>query len=69
MRLALASCGLLIAALLTVNWVLPHYAAPITCLVLLLVVQALRYLRLWTWHGKPVGRRRYLGDSMRVSGI
>ena len=60
MRLALASCGLLVAALLTVNWVLPHYGAPATCLVLLLVVQALRYLRLWTWRGKPIGRRAIL---------
>lgn len=57
MRLALVCCGVLIVALLTVNWVLPHYAAPVTGLFLLLVVQALRYLRLWNWRGKPIGRQ------------
>jgi hypothetical protein len=34
----------------------PHYAAPVTCLVVMLVVQALRHLRLWRWRGQPVGR-------------
>jgi hypothetical protein len=33
----------------------PHYAAPMTALVLALVLQAMRYLRGWAWKGKPVG--------------
>jgi hypothetical protein len=57
MRFALGTCGLLIMALLMVNWVSPHYAAPITGLVLLLVTQAIRHLRLWSWKGRPIGRR------------
>jgi hypothetical protein len=57
MRLPWVCCGMLIVALLTVNWVLPHYAAPVTGLLLLLVVQALRYLYQWDWREKPVGRQ------------
>jgi hypothetical protein len=34
----------------------PHYAAPLTALIVALVVQAMRYLRLWQWHGRPTGR-------------
>jgi hypothetical protein len=34
----------------------PHYAAPIIGLVVMLVLQALRHLRLWRWRGRPVGR-------------
>jgi putative effector of murein hydrolase LrgA (UPF0299 family) len=57
MRFLVATCGLLTTALLLVNWVLPHYGAPITGLVLLLVVQAMRHLWLWSWKGRPIGRR------------
>jgi len=34
----------------------PHYAAPMTALVIALVVQAMRYLRIWQWHGRPTGQ-------------
>jgi hypothetical protein len=34
---------------------IPHYAAPLTCLVLALVVQAFRHLRLCRWRGQPAG--------------
>ena len=57
MQFPLATCGLLTTTLLLVNWVFPHYGAPITGLVLLLVVQAIRHLRLWSWKGRPIGRR------------
>jgi hypothetical protein len=33
-----------------------HYAAPITCLVLALVIEALRRVRAWRWRGRPAGR-------------
>jgi hypothetical protein len=49
---ALATCGLSLAALLTETWVYPHYAAPITGLVFLLIVQGCRRLRLWRWPRK-----------------
>jgi len=34
---------------------LPHYAAPFTCAVLALVVQTMRRLRHYQWHGKASG--------------
>ncbi|MGO8789290.1 MAG: hypothetical protein ACLQVL_18145 [Terriglobia bacterium] len=33
----------------------PHYPSPGTCLVYALVLGAMRYLRSWRWHEKPVG--------------
>jgi len=34
----------------------PRKLAPATCLLILLVVQGLRHLRLCQWHGRPTGR-------------
>jgi hypothetical protein len=33
----------------------PHYAAPMTCLILALVLLSMRRLRQWHWGGRPVG--------------
>ena len=55
-RLALFTCGTLAVGLLMEPWVFPHYAAPITGLVVALVLQALRHLRLWRWPGTMAGR-------------
>jgi hypothetical protein len=33
----------------------PHYAAALTCVILALVLLAMRRLRVWEWHGKPAG--------------
>lgn len=33
-----------------------HYAAPMTCLVLALAIEALRRVRAWRWRGRPAGR-------------
>ena len=33
----------------------PHYAAPMTCLILVLVLSAMRQVRKWRSHGRPVG--------------
>jgi hypothetical protein len=33
----------------------PHYAAPLTCVILALVLLAMRWLRAWEWHRKPAG--------------
>jgi hypothetical protein len=55
MRFALLTCGVLGAGVLGETWIQPHYAAPITGLVFVLVLQAMRYLRLWRWRGRPTG--------------
>jgi hypothetical protein len=33
-----------------------HYAAPITGVILAIVLQGMRHLRVWMWRGKPAGR-------------
>jgi len=42
-------------ALVAQVWHNAHYAAPATGLVILIVVLAMRRLRLWQWRGRPVG--------------
>ena len=54
-QFALGTCALLIIALLAETWALPHYAAPVTPLVFLLMVESLRQARFAKWRGKAVG--------------
>jgi hypothetical protein len=44
------TCGLLIQ-----TWTFPHYIAPATGLIYLLLIQCMRHLRLWTWGCRTVG--------------
>jgi hypothetical protein len=46
---------LCLLGMVLVVWSLPHYAAPLTATAFLLVIQALRHIRLWRPGGKPVG--------------
>jgi hypothetical protein len=55
-RFALLTCAVLMAGLAMETWVAPHYAAPITGLILVLLLQAMRHLRVWRWRGQPTGR-------------
>jgi hypothetical protein len=55
MRLLLATFLLVTAAALVVIWSNAHYAAPLTCLVFALIVQAMRYLRTFRIKAGPVG--------------
>ena len=32
-----------------------HYAAPMACVLLALILQGMRHLRVWRWEGRPVG--------------
>jgi hypothetical protein len=43
------------AALTTVVWFEPHYAAPLLGALIAILVQALRHLRKWTPRGRPTG--------------
>jgi hypothetical protein len=56
MRIILVSCGVFTLGLLAETFVQPHYSAPIVGVILLLVLQSMRYLRLWRWRGWPVGQ-------------
>lgn len=55
MRAPLLILGVFAVGLAVETWTLPHYFAPATCLLYLIVVQCMRHLRFWRWRGKPTG--------------
>jgi hypothetical protein len=54
-RFALLTCGLVFLSILPTYLAAPHYAAPVTCLTIVLLLCSLRHLRLFVYRGKPVG--------------
>jgi hypothetical protein len=55
MRLPLTIFFLVGAGFFTVIWSMPHYAAPMTCVIFLLLMQAIRHLRTMKIAGRPIG--------------
>jgi hypothetical protein len=55
MRLPLTIFFLVTAGFITVIWSMPHYAAPMTGVIFLLLVQAIRHLRMIKVSGRPIG--------------
>jgi hypothetical protein len=55
MRFPLLAVSAFLLGLTVEIWTFPHYFAPATGLLYLIVVQCMRHMRLWRWHGKPVG--------------
>ena len=55
MRLPLITFLLVDAGFFVVIWGWPHYIAPITCVIFLLIVQAIRHVRTMRPCGRPVG--------------
>lgn len=55
MRLPLAIFALVLAGFLALIWSFPHYAAPVTCVIFLLLVQAIRHLRTMRLVQRPIG--------------
>jgi hypothetical protein len=55
-RFLLAVTAISVAGLGLEVFFYPHYAAPMTGLVYLWVILALRSLCRWTWHSRPIGR-------------
>jgi hypothetical protein len=47
---AVCCCGWMIE-----TWTMPHYVAPATALLYLLIVQCLRHLQFWNWRGRALG--------------
>jgi hypothetical protein len=54
-RLVLFQLIFCIFGLLIISWFIPHYAAPAVCSFVVILVQALRYMRHWKFAGRPVG--------------
>lgn len=55
-RFALLTCGVFAVGLRMESWFFMHYAAPITGIAFLLVLQSLRHLRVWRWQSRQAGR-------------
>jgi hypothetical protein len=56
MRLPLLASLVFCLGWLVETWTFPHYVAPATGLVYLVVMQCVRHMNLWRWRGAPVGR-------------
>src|SRR5262249_45348904 len=54
-RFLLVVCAVMAVGLLLEVWTTPHYAAPMTGVILAILLQAMRHLRVWRWRGKPAG--------------
>jgi hypothetical protein len=55
MRLLFLVGAFFLLGLAVETWTLPHYVAPATGLIYLVLLQCMRHLRLWRWHGRPIG--------------
>lgn len=54
-RFLVMTLACLMAALLSEVWRFPHYSAPATSIILALLIDCMRRVRLWRWHGAPTG--------------
>ena len=55
MRFALLACLFVVGGMLMVPAMLPHYAAPLTGLIYVLVFDGVRRMRSWQWRGRDSG--------------
>jgi len=55
LRLPLATFLVVTAGFFSIIWSMPHYEAPVTCVIFLLLVQAVRHLRTMKVRGRPLG--------------
>lgn len=55
MRFPLIALGVFVLGLAVQTWTTPHYFAPATCILYLVLLQCLRHLRFWRAGGKPIG--------------
>jgi hypothetical protein len=64
-KFLLAAVAVSFAGLAAEVFFFPHYAAPMTSLLLACVLVAMRRLRKWQWHGQPSGQ--FLGRAIPLS--
>ncbi|HKW61027.1 MAG TPA: hypothetical protein VJN89_00660 [Candidatus Acidoferrum sp.] len=55
MRVPLFALLLVSAGFFASIWSFPHYAAPVTCIIFLLLVQTIRHMRMMRIAGRPIG--------------
>jgi hypothetical protein len=44
-----------LAGLAVQTWTMPHYVAPVTGLIYIVLLQCMRHMRFFQWHGRPIG--------------
>ncbi|MBK9171228.1 MAG: glycosyltransferase family 39 protein [Bryobacterales bacterium] len=57
LRIAWIALAATLAGMALYPFFFPHYAAPVAGVILLLLMESLRRLSAWRWHGHDVGRR------------
>jgi hypothetical protein len=55
MRFPLTALGVFVAGLVPETWTMPHYFAPATALLYLVLLQCMRHMRLWKGRHSPQG--------------
>jgi hypothetical protein len=55
MRFPLMAGAVFLAGLAVQTWTMPHYVAPATGLIYIVLIQCMRHVRFWRWHGQPIG--------------
>jgi len=55
LRFPLLAGALFLLGIMVETWASPHYLAAATGLLYLVLMQCMRHLRLWRWHGRPYG--------------
>ncbi len=55
MRFPIFAGAFFLLGLAVETWTMPHYVAPATGLIYLLLLQAMRHLRLWRWREQQIG--------------
>ena len=55
MRFPLIAGAVFLAGLAVQTWTMPHYVAPATGLIYIVLIQCMRHMRFWRWHGRPIG--------------
>jgi hypothetical protein len=69
MRLALVAGIIVCFGWLVQTWTFPHYVAPATGLVYLVLVQSMRHMRLWRHAGAPLGKLLVRGVPLVCIGM
>ncbi len=55
MRFTLIASAVFFAGLAVQTWTMPHYVAPATGLIYIVLIQCMRHMRFWRWHGQGIG--------------
>lgn len=69
MRMPVALLAICLIGLLLETWELPHYLAPATALIYLIVVQSMRHIFTFQWKRKPVGAAWIRSVSAVTAGL